>query len=193
MLTLTKKVLTAAVVIWQKVLETARGGFTLDVTGLTVGTVITGGSPISFDEQTRKAKVLKCAKMYAGATNVATAYQVEKGHLFVVGEYIANVLLGKAYAITSIDTSNAAYDTINIGTTLAVTLIAGDTLFQSSTTGASNAALFVTPNGALYEDLDVAVGADLSVVLRGTVYNRRVTFAQAAKASCPLIIFSQSN
>ena len=42
--------------IFQKVLETARGGFSLDTTGLTAGDIIPAGTAIAFDEATRKAK-----------------------------------------------------------------------------------------------------------------------------------------
>ena len=43
--------------IFQKVLETARGGFSLDATGLTAGDTIPAGTAIAFDEATRKAKL----------------------------------------------------------------------------------------------------------------------------------------
>lgn len=43
--------------IFQKVLETARGGFSLDTTGLTADEIIPAGTAISYDETTRKAKV----------------------------------------------------------------------------------------------------------------------------------------
>jgi len=45
--------------VFQKVLELARGGFTLDATGLTAGDIIPAGTPIAFDEATRKAKPAK--------------------------------------------------------------------------------------------------------------------------------------
>ena len=45
------------IVIFQKVLETARGGFSLNATGLTEGSVLKAGTPIAFDETTRIAKV----------------------------------------------------------------------------------------------------------------------------------------
>lgn len=181
-----------ALQLWIKVLETASGGFTLDITGLTVGAVIKGGTPFTYDESTRKAKPLKTAKLTSAATNTDVTYNVEKGHLFVVGDYLANVVGGKAYAITVINTSNAAYDVLTVGTTLAVTLAIGDGLFQSSATGASAAALNVTPKGLLYEDTEVFAGSDLAIVLRGTVYARRCPIPAAAKASTPLIIFSDS-
>lgn len=41
--------------IFQKVLETNRGGFSLDASGLTEGDVLRAGTPIAFDEETRIA------------------------------------------------------------------------------------------------------------------------------------------
>ncbi|MBC9913182.1 hypothetical protein [Chitinophaga varians] len=192
-LQITKEVVASGAPIFQKVLETARGGFTLDSTGLTKGATIPGGAPIAYDESTRKAKVLKTAEVVENAGASATAYQVKKGSLFNVGDYIANVKGGKAFAITSIDASGSNdYDTINVGTSIGA-ISKGDAVFQSSATGATAAAFNITPQGLLYEDTVVATNSDLSVVVRGTVYARRAPGATAEiKALMPLIIFSQS-
>lgn len=98
--------------IWQTVLETAQGGFSLDPTGLTLGDTIPAGTPIVFDEATRKAK------------------------------------------------------------------IGGDT---------------DAVKGLLYEDVTVAQDAPITVVIRGTVYARRIpAVSNTIKAKIPNIIFSQS-
>jgi hypothetical protein len=55
---------------------------------------------LGFDESTRVAKVVKLAKVYENATNTATDIKVYKGHMFKVGDYLASVVGGKAYAIT---------------------------------------------------------------------------------------------
>jgi hypothetical protein len=189
---ITKKVVSYGVQIWQKVLETARGGFALDVTGLTIGETLKGGSLISFDESTRIAKVIKAAVVQANATNTATDIRVLKGHPFKVGDYLAAVEGGKAYAITVINTTDATYDTLTVGTTLGVALTAGDALFQSTATGAS-AAVALTPNGLSYEDYEITASTDIAVVTRGTVYARRIPGIIAGlKSKLPLIIFSQS-
>lgn len=106
--------------IFQKVLEMARGGFTLDATGLTVGEIIPAGTPMVFDEATRKAKK---AALTGTAPN---------------------------------ETSDA--------------------------------------KGLLYTDIKIEANAPVDVVLRGTVYARRVTPAinAAHKKALPLIIFSES-
>lgn len=106
--------------IFQKILETARGGFTLDATGLTAGEYIPAGTPMVFDEETRKAKK-------AALTGTAPD-----------------------------QTSNA--------------------------------------KGLLYTDIKIEDNAPIDIVLRGTVYARRVTptIVQAHKDALPLILFSES-
>lgn len=178
-------------VIFQKVLETARGGFTLDPSGLSDGDVIPAGTPVAFDESTRMAKILKTARVYETAGGSATAYKVEKGHVFKVGDFIGKTAGGAAYAITSIDTSNAAYDTINVGTTIGAAT-EGDALFHSSASGASAAAVIVAAKGLLYDDVEVSDDVSLSVVVRGTVYARRAPVPTAVQTTMPLIIFSNS-
>jgi hypothetical protein len=179
--------------VFQRVLETAQGGFRLDTSVLPSGNTVLAGTPIDYDESTRIASVVKTAIMNASATNVATTLQVKKNHQFKVGDFIASVVGGAAYAITIIDQSNAAFDTLTIGTTLGVTLNAGDVLFQSSATGASAAVYSKSARGLLYADTDVATGADVAVVIRATVYQRRIAgITTAIKALVPNIFFSQS-
>jgi hypothetical protein len=178
--------------------QIAQGGFLLDTTGLTLDTastpsVIPAGSPIGFDESTRVAKVLKTAKVQTNATNSATAIKVYKGHQFAVGDYVATAVGGAAYAITAIDTSNAAYDQLTVGTTLGVALTADTSyLFQSSATGATAAVFNVAPKGLLWSDARVATGESVSVVIRGTAYARRVPYFADLATALPSIIYSQS-
>jgi len=187
----TKTVLNAGKTIWQKVLETIRGGFRLDVTGLTIGSVLPGGTLISVDESTRVAKVIKTAILQANANATAVDYQVLKGHSFVIGDNLAHTVGGTAYAITAIDTTDPAFDKLTVGTTLAGSHTPGKVFFQSSAAGASAAA--ATPSGLLYEDTEVTAHADVAVVPRGTVYARRIPgIPETLKAKLPLIIFSQS-
>lgn len=119
-LEITEKSGSRTVPIFQKILETARGGFTLDATGLTAGETITAGTPMVYDEATRKAKK---------ATLTGTAPD---------------------------QTSDA--------------------------------------KGLLKNDVIIEANAPVDVVLRGTVYARRVTPAIAAthRKAMPLIIFSES-
>lgn len=180
--------------VFQKMIETAQGGFVLDHATLIVGDTVKAGQPLGYNEATRKASVVKLAKVYENANSSAVAIKVYKGHHFKVGDYLAKTVGSAAYAITIVDTSNALYDTLTIGTTLGAAVTADtDVLFQSSATGASAAAYSVTAKGLLYADTEVAAGASVSVVIRGTVYGRRVTLPTAAvQTAIPQIIYSQS-
>lgn len=188
MLTNTKTTVNSGAVIFQKVLEVAQGGFTLDDSGFVAGDTIAAGTPIGFDESTRLAKVAKVAVLYADATNIATTYQVKKGHVLKVGSLV-NLAGGTARAITAISVVNAAYDELTVGTTIGVAATAGAAVFITD-------AGYTAVKGLLYSDviLDANVLADIAVVLRGTVYDRRIKtpIPNSVKASMPLIIFSQS-
>lgn len=185
--------LNAGVPIWQKILMYAQGGFTLDYTGFTAGDTIKAGSIVGFDESTRIAKIQKVAIVQANATNSATAIRVTKGRQAKSGDYVAKTIGGAAYAITAIDTSNAAYDVLTVGTTLGVALTAGDVLYVSSATGAAAGAYTITPKGLLYEDAIAGTDTHISVVTSGTVYDRRIPGSGSViQGALPLIIFSQS-
>ncbi len=94
------------------------------------------------------------AKLYADATDTATDYQVGKNHQFKVGEYFAATKGAAAYTITAVNTSNAAYDVISLGTTLGVALAAADDVvfFESSAEGADVADEKNVANGILIHD-----------------------------------------
>lgn len=174
-----------------KDISLAQGGFGLDITGLTVGKIIPAGTPMIFDEATRLAKPLVWSKIYEAAGNADVAYKVTKGSLFAIGDYFSAVKGGKAYAITAIDTTNAAYDLITVGTTLGVVIAVGATVFESTATGASASALPAI-GGVLYSDAVVDTGETVSVAIKATVYARRVPYTADIAAALPHIIYSQS-
>ena len=180
--------------IFQKEFEVAQGGFKLDTTGLPAGEIVTPGTPMSANEETRVAKVLKSAVLYDAATDTATDYPVEKGHFFEVGDIVGYSVGGAAYAITEIDTTNEDYDVITVGTTLGVALSAGDVLFESSAEGADAGALNVTPKGLLFDNVKIEDNVSCAIVLRGTVYKKRIAngIPDAVKDALPLIVFSES-
>lgn len=166
---------TSGVPIWQgDFIETAQGGFTLDAGNYKDGDTIKAGAPMGFDETTRKASKVLIAALTADATDTATTYSVAKGHGLSVGQYVGASEGGAAYAISSIDTSNADHDEITLGTTLGVELSTGDALFQSSATGATAAAINTAPKGLLYEDVIINGNTDVAIVIRGTVYENRI-------------------
>lgn len=180
----------------------AQGGFALVTTGLQDLDVLPRGTPLVFDEATRLATPLRTGVLFADAGNTDVTYPVKKSlnpnqPLFKVGDYLAAIAGGKAYAITAIDsTTYTDHDVLTVGTTLGVALTAGATLFNSTATGAS-AAAFPAINGLLYEETLVQLGGfkqSVSAVIRGTVYARRVPYTTALAALSGLddIIYSQS-
>lgn len=177
-----------------KGLEVATGGFKLVTTGLPANQLVPVGTPISCNEETREAVVLKSAVLASNVTLSDVDYPVKKGHFLVVGEHLGAVEGGAAYTITGIDTSNAGYDVVTLGTTLGVALSAGDVLFKSSETGASAAELHVVPNGLLWEDVKIEDNVSLSSLIRGTVYAKRIANGvhSAVRKALPLIVFSES-
>lgn len=189
----TKTTVTPGVEIFQKILEVAPGGFTLDNSVLTAGADVKAGTILGYNETTRKANVVKQAVLQANASDSATAYRVLKGHHFQVGEPIAAAVSGAAYDIESIVTTESAYDTINIGTTLGVALTAGDVIFEAAAETADAAALKVTPKGVLKNDVIVADNEPVTVVTRGSVFLKRITGGvhSAVKTALSLIIFSE--
>lgn len=175
---------------WQKIIETSSGGFSLITTDFPKGYLLPAGTPIVFDESTRKVIPVITAKVYEYADANATAYKVYKGHVLIVGNYIGiDKAGGAAYAITDINTSNAAYDVITVGTTLGAAN-EYQAIFKSSETGAT-AGTYIKPNGGLYEDTSIDDNTDVSVVIRGTL-NARKAPAYPSDANLSTIIFSQS-
>jgi hypothetical protein len=189
MMQIKKEYVPSGIPIWMgKNIEVAQGGFTLDDSNFaTENLVIPAGTPIGFDESTRTAKVAKIAVAQANAANDATELKVLKGHQLIVGMSVKSGS-SASKAITAIDTTNADYDLVTVTATLAVAVTAGDAIYVSD-------AGYTNLKGLLYEDaiIDSNGIASISVVLRGTVYARRIVpVPTTVKATLPLIIFSQS-
>lgn len=173
-----------------KDIQLAQGGFLLVITGLVLGYIIKAGTPMIFDESTRKATPLRTGKVFEVAASDATSYKIEKGSPLKVGDNFASKVGNKAYPITAIDTSLAGYDTVTVGTSIGA-LAVGDFVFASSTTGASNSS-FGGVNGLLYRDQKVEENESCSVVIRATVYARRVPYSKDLETALPMFIYSQS-
>ncbi|RNL50775.1 hypothetical protein [Pedobacter jejuensis] len=174
-----------------KDIQLVQGGFGLDITGLVVGSYIPKGTPMIYDEATRLAKPLAVAEIYENAAANATTYKIKKGSRLLVGSNFSAVPGGAAYPITAINTTNSGYDSVTVGTTIGA-LNANDFVYGSSATGA-NSGSFGGVNGLLYDDVKVESGKSVSIVIRGTVYARRVPYSAGLAAALPdTIIYSQS-
>lgn len=176
----------ADIPVFQAIYETAQGGFLLDETVLAAGTTVKQGTVIGYDESTRKAKVAKYAvnKNASGAND--TTYEVYKGHNLAVGMSVKEVG-GSAQAITAIDKTNANHDVITVAATISADAIAPGAVIYVDDDGFNKA------KGLLFNEIDVAAGVDVAVLLRGTVYHRRIApVSDGLKALMPNIIFSES-
>lgn len=91
-LQLVKEVASVGTSVWQTVYETAQGGFTLDITGLTVGNTIKAGIPFTFDEETRKAKPATITNTVSNAKGV-----LYKDVVIAAGASVDVVLIGTIY------------------------------------------------------------------------------------------------
>lgn len=183
--------------VWQgtgKDIQLVQGGFLLVDPLLPADTVIPAGTPMVFNEATRTASMLSAGILQANAGGADTVYRVQKGGTLKVGQNFATGAVGgKAYPITAIDTSNAAYDSITVGTSIGAAT-AGDLLYASTATGATASALPAV-NGLLYADTIAGPNTDVSIVIRGTIYARRAPVNNAALQALTAlddIIFSQS-
>ncbi len=62
--------------------------------------------------------VEKTALVVEAVAASGTSVKIAKGSHFKVGDFVMSAVNGKAYAITAIDTTNATYDTVTIGTAI---------------------------------------------------------------------------
>jgi len=192
-LTQTQTTTSGNIPVFVNKLEVFTGGFSLVNTGLVAGDIIPAGTPVLCSETARTATVCKTAIAQANATNVATGYRVNKGHKFAVGDKFAIAVGGAAYAIASITTTQSAYDTITVGTTLGIAVTAGDVYFEATGEVDTACTLKNTPNGLLENDTLVATDEGCSVVIRGTVYLRRIPGLIASmKTALTGFLFSNS-
>lgn len=133
--------------IWRGEAKILPGGFQpLGTQNLPAGTILYRGTPIYIDFDNHTAAVCKSATVLAGGTT--TKPRVAKGHAFAAGDK-ATVAGGEGTGtISSIDTSNAAYDVITFSA--AVTgATANAVLVEGTTAGASDYA----PNAVVGSDL----------------------------------------
>lgn len=119
-----------------------RGGVSVMITEINNRDFLPEGTVISAPDDNSKCHVVKYAKVTANVADNATTIKVAKGHDFKVGDFVMAATGAKAYAISSINTSNASYDTITVGTTLGVAIAADAYIYQAAAESASNTSAF---------------------------------------------------
>lgn len=138
--------------------------------------------------------VVKVAVLSADATNTATAYTVNKGHNFKVGDVVMLAPGSKAYTITGIATnaSDATSDDLTVDTTLETAAKAGDAIYNAAKAGASGSAFKYEPIALVGESYDVEALSN-HIVNAWTIGQIRESnippVGSAVKAKLPGIVF----
>lgn len=187
---------------FQKILEDVPGGGTLKISELKAVTKwLNGGAVVQYLESTRVVNLVKTALLYADCAQSVTEYPVHKNHEFKVGDYLASVVGAQACDITEIDTTDPLFDILILSATITLgeALLAADLIVFYESKAQSGAEYKYLANGILrhgvkIDQLNTAATA-VSVVTRGTVYERRLPFyvSKAMKTALSArIIFSQS-
>jgi hypothetical protein len=114
------------------------------------------GTPIGGRDASGIYHVVKAAALATDVTNSATGYPVLKGHHFKVGDIIMLGEGGKASAITAIDTSGVAFDTLTVAATLGVVATAGSVVYEAKATSTGTTSeLKYIPVALVGENYDV--------------------------------------
>jgi len=188
----TKTTETRGINVFRKILETLPSGLTVAVADMSQAT-INAGTPIGIDTN-GLGHIVKVAEAQANATNTATDYRVKKGHNFKVGNHIMAATGAKAQTITAITTTETAYDTLTVGTTIGTAVTAGDAIYEAVAANQSTGSAFkYTALGLIGEDCTIVAGDSnlVSVVVRGSVYTGNCALiGSAVKALLPQIIFA---
>lgn len=188
--------------VWYQRGRCIPGGFTVDLTDFPKGSVVSGGTPILYDEATRTAKVHVAVKVYETAAIGDTAIKVEKllgNSTLTAGQYVMVAPstvsgTGTGLTIVSVDRSHEGYDVLTVAA-LEAAITAGTILVEADKAGAG-AVIAVVPNALSYYDIYVdsdSTQFTVTAVVEGTVYERRIPpVADAVKSLFNEITFSQS-
>lgn len=117
-------------------------GVTVCSSELVAGGILQEGTVLGGKDAFGLYHVVKTARLTEAAIDSTKAYKVAKGHHFKVGDFIMLKVGAKAYKITSINTSETLYDTINVGTTLGEAAPVGSALVLAAAESAESTSAF---------------------------------------------------
>lgn len=138
------------------------GGFNLDVEAqnFIIGSEISPGTLAIFNEQTRKVKVIKTAKVKKVGNDNKTIYLVANDTVepcFAPGDSVLKTVTGTfaaAPTITKVERKNNGDYVVTLSAAISG-LAADDTIQQVVKDGSNNAALIGDSNGVIYERTEV--------------------------------------
>ena len=166
-LSITGETDSSGVIIFDTILEDFTGGAILDRTRLKSTDEIKAGSLLYINAGV--AEIVKTALVITGGS--ATGIRVAKGHQFIAGDFLTAGTSVHAEPIATITTTEDAYDTLTIGTTLGTNPGAGEVLYEAAFHTAANiSTLKYTANAILRSTTNVeAANNTVSGVVRGSV------------------------
>lgn len=167
--------------VFKSVQEDVAGGFLLSKDEFKADSKFAPkGTPVAYNLATRKATIVKTLKVFENAA-APTEIKVFKNHEAKVGNIFGKTIGGKAYAITEIDTSNADYDVITIGTAIE-DVVAGDVLIEGTAEGADTCDEKNVCNGLLLSSVNIeGENNACSVAIRATVIEAEMPYSLHAK------------
>lgn len=99
--------------------------------------------------------VVKTALVVEAVAASGTSVKIAKGSHFKVGDFVMSAVNGKAYAITAIDTTNATYDTVTIGTAIGAIAKNAIIMLADGEHASSGAAFKFAPKALIGDSYDV--------------------------------------
>jgi len=165
-------------VIFESIREEVPGGCSIPVARLDNETknsnvdkrFLPAGTPVYVDLDTNIAQVCKSSTAITGSG--AQTLRVAKNNHWKVGDLVNDQVTSAA--ISSITTSGAAYDTLNVA---AVLVYATGTKYGQGSVSGTSVALLYTPNGLTKDTIWIYDGnADSAIVTVGSVREDALTF-----------------
>lgn len=130
-------------------------GVTVCSSELVAGGILQEGTALGGKDADGLYHVVKTARLTEDAADTTKAYKVAKGHHFKVGDFIMLKVGAKAYKITSINTSETLYDTINVDTTLGEAATEGAALVLAADETDTTSAFKYVPKAMTGDSYDV--------------------------------------
>lgn len=179
----------------EKVLEDIPGGGTVEKDDFKTTTSVMKEGAVLGKDSNGIYHPVKTAELHEEAAVDAVAYKVKKIHEFKVGDFFMDAgKTSKAYAITAINTAEADYDTITVGTSLGKVLPVGTVMVQAAAqaTALAGGSYKYSPEGIALNSVDLTLANQgCGILVRGTVIQSLLPYPvdSSIKALLPLIRF----
>ena len=123
-------------ILWDEIdAKRAQGGFGLADTLPSATTFLLKGAPMNVNYTSRVANVVKTVAIVGGTT---AAPQITTGHMFKVGDYISDGVVG--LLISVITATTTTYDTLTFSSGTLSTAVVGTVLYQTASAASTSGA-----------------------------------------------------